>query len=150
MKRRFTVIVNRQINGKMLYRGHHHHEPENLLPTTATIAAPSLNATWVHAEDDDNSVNGVETNTVNSQSSSCYGHVIRVRRTPRIAQLHLLAEECQINGYYYGTTADPILINAALHAMNGPTQVRIHSEYGCGGNNGQQQHRWDLSHPRQS
>ena len=37
--------------------------------TAATVAALSLNATWVHAEedDDDNSVNGVETNTVNSQ-----------------------------------------------------------------------------------
>ena len=31
------------------------------------------------------------------------------------------------------TIPDPVLINAALHAQNGSTQVRIYSEYDCSG-----------------
>ncbi|MCB1823469.1 MAG: hypothetical protein KDJ54_02350 [Candidatus Competibacteraceae bacterium] len=52
----------------------------NLKTFCLTAAALSLNATWAHAEEDDdvNSVNGVETNTVNAQGSSCHGHVIQV------------------------------------------------------------------------
>ena len=103
--------------------------------TAATIAALSLNATWVHAEEDD--ANDFETNTVNSQSSSCYGHVIQVSAYTEGSSSYIyLRKSAKSNMYYYGTTSDPILINAALHAMNGPTQVRIYSEYGCGGNNG--------------
>ena len=40
-----------------------------------------------------------------------------------IAQLHTsVRKSAKSNGYYYGTTADPILINAALGVVNGPTQ----------------------------
>ncbi len=106
--------------------------------TAAAVATLSLNATWVHAEEDDvNDVNGVETNTVNSQGSDCYGHVIQVSTYPQGSRSYIyLRKSAKSNVYYYGTTYDPILINAALHAQNGSTQVRIYSEYGCGGGNG--------------
>lgn len=133
------MIVNRQINGKYFIEGTITMNLKTFCLTAATVAALSLNATWVHAEEDgdDNSVNGVETNTVNSQGNSCYGHVIQVSAYTEGSPSYIyLRKSAKSNGYYYGTTADPILINAALHAMNGPTQVRIYSEYGCGGNNG--------------
>ena len=103
---------------------------------TAAVATLSLNATWVHAEEDD--ANEFETNTVNSQSSTCDGHVIQVSTYPQGSPSYIYVRKtAKSNVYYYGTTDDPILINAALHAQNGATQVRIwkaNGSNGCGGN----------------
>ena len=105
--------------------------------TAAAVAALSLNASWVHAEEDDD-VNDFETNTVNSQSGACYGHVIQVSTYPQGSPSYIyFRKTAKSNVYYYGTTYDPILINAALHAQNGSTQVRIwnaNGSNGCGGN----------------
>lgn len=101
--------------------------------TAATIAALSLNASWVHAEEDDGATD-FATSTVNTQSSACYGHVIQVSTYPQGSPSYIyLRKSARSNVYYYGTTPDPVLINAALHAQNGSTQVRIYSEYDCSG-----------------
>lgn len=100
--------------------------------TAATVATLSLTATWAHAEEDDSDF---EANTANSQSSACDGHVIQVKANPEESSSWIyLRKTARSNVYYYGRTSDSILINAALHSLNGSTQVRIYSEYGCGGN----------------
>ena len=96
----------------------------------AFVATLALSAPLAHADDDDDddieSVNGVFSNT--PASGSCFGHIIQVRTDPQNDYTRIYFRTSSLsNRYYYGKTEDPTLINAALHSLSGPIQVRIYS-----------------------
>lgn len=102
-----------------------------LFLTIATVALMGLSTSWAHAQEDD--VTDLSDTALNWQNSRCYGHVIQVKANQHVPSRIYFRESSTSSRYYYGDTEDPVLINAALHSLNGPTFVRIYSQFGCGG-----------------
>ena len=77
---------------------------------------------------------GVDSLAVQSSGSSCnyYGHVIRVSAYEAHNNSYVYWRESALdNEYYYARINDSQLLNAAMHAMNGPVQVRIRTNESC-------------------
>ena len=74
-------------------------------------------------------------NTLNNgSSSSCNyeGRVIRVSAYLEGNNSYVYWRESALdNDYYYARIYDSQILNAAMHAMNGPMQVRIRTDESC-------------------
>ena len=77
---------------------------------------------------------GADALAAQNSSSSCnyYGHVVRVSAYESDHRSYVYWRESALdNEYYYALINDSQLLNAAMHAMNGPMQVRIRTNESC-------------------
>ena len=75
-----------------------------------------------------------EANAENSNGRSCnyFGHVIRVSAYDAQSHSYVYWRKSALdNRNYYAKIDDSQLLNAAMHAMNGPVKVRIRTDEHC-------------------